>query len=779
MKNILFALMCMCILPSIAKAQAMQRSTDSCSYKLVGKILYLNDSMPIDGAMISIDEINTYALTNALGEFKFDNLCAGTYTIHMDMYLGVHKDTVITLKNTTEVKFLMEERVYGEIIIEGFRKNNQPEISTSETLEKEALARVRGASLGESLTSIPGVSALQTGPTIFKPVIQGMYGNRVLILNNGIRQEGQQWGNEHAPEVDPFIANKITVIKGAQSIRYGSDAIGGVVLLDPEALNTFRGTRAQINLAGFSNNRAGVVSGIVEHGFSHILGLAVRLQGTLRKGGNSRTPDYWLKNTGFQEKNFSAAAAYQRTHWGLETFYSQFNTELGIFAGSHIGNVTDLITAINSNQPAVTSDFSYSIERPKQVVGHELWKNKAYYNFGRNRWVVEYARQYNKRQEYDSHKAYNPNLPDQAQLQFELTTHNIQSYVEHTIGKLRGVAGISYINQKNTYEGRFFIPNFLSNAIGVYVTEAYTFSKKTKIEAGLRYDYKTLQSYYYENGILKTPYRTFQSPTASLGVSHELGKNYTLLSTVGTAYRPPNVNELYSYGVHHGAAAYEIGNPNLKPEQSVNASVTLNYFFKKCFGYIHAYGYYFNNYIYLKPVFPATLTIRGAFPTFEYTQVNATYGGFDIAFNDSLTKHIIYSTRLSLVSAYDRTQNDWLISIPPTKWQNGLKLVLRTKGKIVKPYLSVDGIWVAHKSNTPINSDYKAPPPAYFLIQAEVGAYLTIAKQDMLITLTGQNLLNAQYRDYLDRFRYYSDAVGRNIVLRLQIPLDFTKNKTI
>lgn len=779
MKNILFALMCMCILPSIAKAQAMQQSTDSCSYKLVGKILYLNDSMPIDGAIISIDEINTYALTNELGEFKFDNLCAGTYTIHMDMYLGVHKDTVIALKNTTEVKFLMEERVYDEIIIEGFRTNNQPEISTSETLENEALARVRGSSLGESLTSIPGVSALQTGPTIFKPVIQGMYGNRVLILNNGIRQEGQQWGNEHAPEVDPFIANKITVIKGAQSIRYGSDAIGGVVLLDPEALNTFRGTKAQINLAGFSNNRAGVVSGIVEHGFSHIPGLAVRLQGTLRKGGNSRTPDYWLKNTGFQEKNFSAAAAYQRTHWGLETFYSQFNTELGIFAGSHIGNVTDLITAINSNQPAVTSDFSYSIERPKQVVSHELWKNKAYYNFGRNRWVVEYARQYNKRQEYDSHKAYNPNLPDQAQLQFELTTHNIQSYVEHTIGKLRGVAGISYINQKNTYEGRFFIPNFLSNAIGVYITEAYTFSKKTKIEAGLRYDYKTLQSYYYENGILKTPYRTFQSPTASLGVSRELGKNYIFLSTVGTAYRPPNVNELYSNGVHHGAAAFEIGNPNLKPEQSVNASVTLNYFFKKCFGYIHAYGYYFNNYIYLKPVFPATLTIRGAFPTFEYTQVNATYGGFDIAFNDTLTKHIIYSTRLSLVSAYDRTQNDWLISIPPTKWQNGIKYVFETKGRIAKPYFSIDGIWVAHKSNTPINSDYKAPPPAYFLLQAEVGAYLTIAKQYMLITLTGQNLLNAQYRDYLDRFRYYSDAVGRNIVLRLQIPLDFTKNKTI
>lgn len=756
------------------QAQTGQQSTD-CTYKLIGKIVYANTNEPVDGAMIFIDEINNYALTNEFGTFEFESLCNGSYSLHIDMFLCVHKDTSIVLNQTREVVIKIVQRVYDEVVIEAFHKNVEPEISNRETLENEELARLRGSSLGESLKSVPGVTALQTGPTIFKPVIQGMYGSRVLILNNGIRQEGQQWGNEHAPEVDPFIANKITVLKGAQSIRYGSDAIGGVVLLEPEALNTFRGTKGQLNLGGFSNNRAGVISGIVEHGFSKVPGLALRLQGTLRKGGNSRTPDYWLKNTGFQERNFSAAAAYQRTRWGVETFYSQFNTELGIFAGSHIGNVTDLLTAINSNQPAVNSDFFYSIERPKQVVTHELWKNSAHYNFGHNRVVVEYARQYNKRQEYDTHKAYNPNAPDQAQLQFELTTQNIQSYVEHKIGRLRGVAGVTFINQKNTYEGRFFIPNFLSNAIGIYLTEAYTVSKKTKIEAGVRYDYKTLQSYYYESNVLKSPHRTFQSPTASIGMSTELSKHTTLMTTFGTAFRPPNVNELYSNGVHHGAASYEIGNPNLKSEQSINAAVTLNYFFKRCFGYIHAYGYYFNNYIYLKPSFPPTLTIRGAFPTFEYTQVNATFGGFDIAFNDSITKKLIFSTRLSLVSAYDRTQDEWLVFIPPTKWQNGIKYVFASKGKFLKPYISVDGVWVAHKTNTPANSDYKEPPPAYFLLQAEVGTYVTIAKQDMLITFTGQNVLNTKYRDYLDRFRYYSDAAGRNFILRIQVPLDFTK----
>lgn len=779
MKKVLFALICVCVSHIETQAQTMQQSVD-CKNKLNGIVLYANSNEPVDGAMVFVEEINNYVLTNAKGEFQFDSLCEERYTLHIDMFLCAHKDTIVYLLNAESIRIEIVQRTNtNEVIIEGYGLNNQPEIGSKETLEKEELARLRGTSLGESLKSIPGVSSLQTGPTIFKPVIQGMYGTRVLILNNGIRQEGQQWGNEHAPEVDPFIASKITVIKGAQSVRYGSDAIGGVVLLEPEALNTFRGTKAQINLGGFSNNRAGVASGIVEHGFAKIPGLAVRLQGTVRKGGNTKTPEYWLKNTSFQEANFSLAAAYQRNRWGVETFYSQFNTQLGIFAGAHIGNVTDLMTAINSSEPAVTSGFSYAIERPKQVVNHELWKNKVHYTFGQNRWVIEYARQYNKREEYDSHKAFNPNMPEQPQLQFELTTQNIQSYLEHKIGKLRGVAGVTYINQSNTYEGRYFIPNFKSNAIGVYITESYKVSLKTKVEAGLRYDYKTLQSYYYENNVLQSPYRTFQSPTASLGMGNDLSKHLNLQTTLGTAFRPPNVNELYSNGVHHGAAAYEIGNTNLKSEHSTNLSLTLNYYFKKCFGYVHAYGYYFSNYIYLKPVFPATLTIRGAFPTFEYTQVEAMYGGFDIAFNDSITKHIIYSTRLSLVSAYDRSQNDWLIYIPPTKWQNGIKYLLSSKGKMLKPFISVDGVWVAQKGNTPQTSDYKAPPPAYFLLQAEIGTYITVAKQDVLITLTGQNLLNTRYRDYLDRFRYYADATGRNIILRLQIPLDFTKNKTL
>ena len=164
-----------------------------------------------------------------------------------------------------------------------------------------------------------------------KPVIHGLHSNRVLILNNGIRQEGQQWGSEHAPEIDPFIANRLSVIKGSGALRYGGDAIGGVVLVEPKLLPTDPGIGGELNLAGFSNNRMGVISAMFEGNSFRWPAFSWRLQGTLKKGGNARTPNYWLDNSGVEEMNFSATATLQTKDKGVEFFYSQFNTKLGIF----------------------------------------------------------------------------------------------------------------------------------------------------------------------------------------------------------------------------------------------------------------------------------------------------------------------------------------------------------------------------------------------------------------------------------------------------------------
>src|ERR1700748_828948 len=136
-------------------------------------------------------------------------------------------------------------------------KKDRLNVVVSDTIGGKQLEETRGLSLGESLKTIAGVNSLQTGPSISKPVIHGVYSNRILILNNGVRQEGQNWGNDHAPEIDPFVATKLSVIKGPASIRYGSDAIGGVILVDPREMRTAPGVDGEVNLVGMTNGRVG------------------------------------------------------------------------------------------------------------------------------------------------------------------------------------------------------------------------------------------------------------------------------------------------------------------------------------------------------------------------------------------------------------------------------------------------------------------------------------------------------------------------------------------
>ena len=232
----------------------------------------------------------------------------------------------------------------------------------------------------------------KTGPSIFKPMIHGLHSNRVLILNNGIRQEGQQWGSEHGPEIDPFIASELKVVKGANGVRYGPDAIAGVVLVEPAALRDSAGLGGRLDLVGMSNGRTGAVSGMLEGNFGKIPALAWRVQGTLKRGGDVHTPDYFLNNTGLREYNFSAAAGWTKKNYGVDVFYSQFNTDIGIFGGAHIGNLTDLELAIERDTPLVVTPFSYEIGRPFQHIEHELTQGPRLCQYRRRRQTPPHLR---------------------------------------------------------------------------------------------------------------------------------------------------------------------------------------------------------------------------------------------------------------------------------------------------------------------------------------------------------------------------------------------------
>jgi len=691
----------------------------------------------------------------------------------------------ITFNKNIISDFMMmsdEIQVQEVVIKDTKRKEEKRELITQQTseLKGKELDRTRGLSLGESLRSIPGVNSIQTGPSISKPIIHGLHSNRILILNNGVRQESQQWGSEHAPEIDPFIATRISVIKGAASIRYGSDAIGGVILVEPKALPAKPGIKGELNLVGMSNSRLGASSGIIEGAFDKKLtGLTWRLQGTVRRAGNSKTSSYYMENTGFKEENFSSALAYNKERYGAELYFSRFNTSLGIFTGSQVGNIIDLQMALQNSKPATPSYFTYKIDRPYQQVAHDLFKTKLFWKFkeaGKLEFI--FARQKNKRYEYDR-IPFNGSTDPALYLQIITHTTDLSWYHKST-KRISGSMGLNGITQGNVRAFEFLIPNFRNYGAGIFIIEKWKKDRLT-IEGGARYDYRWLRAYMLDNNTAQviTPTYQFNNFTGTLGMLYYLRENLTFNSNLGTAWRSPTVNELFSNGVHQGAASYDIGNPNLKSERAYNFNTAVNYTGHKISGEIGFYNNQINNYIYSKPGLQFIHTVRGAFPTFTYTQVNARFRGIDLLASYKIRDSLTFTSKAAMIWAYNQTIHDYLVFAPANRFENSLKYNAGNLGKIKSIYFNLTNIYVAHQRRVPANSDYTNPPAAYTLFNADLGFDLPVGKQVLNINFSATNIFNVSYRDYLNRFRYFTNDVGRNFIVRLKIPFSLLQKKNI
>ena len=401
-----------------------------CDLTLSGKVIDAHTQEPVAFANIAIQDSDIGAIADENGQYIIKNICEGSYVIVCSHINCDHVEHNITLTGDTQQNFLLEPHgiFMQEVVIRGKAEPIKP-TSAATTLNADELSAGRGLSLGKAIEKLPGVTTLNTGATIAKPVIQGLHSNRVLLLVNGVRQEGQQWGNEHAPAIDPYLADEATVIKGAGSVRYGADAIGGVILIEPRPLRDTPGIGGELNLQGLSNGRTGIASGMLEGKLNGKLPISGRLQGTVKRGGNLQTPGYFLDNTGVEELNFSWALGMKQEKWNTELFFSRFYTRLGIFSGSHIGNLTDLMNAIDRERPLENGAFTYEIGRPQQRVYHELFKWKGALETGEaGALQLQLARQFNRRQEYDAHRAYGslPDNFDEPQIEFEITTHTAE-----------------------------------------------------------------------------------------------------------------------------------------------------------------------------------------------------------------------------------------------------------------------------------------------------------------------------------------------------------------
>ncbi|TAF97687.1 MAG: TonB-dependent receptor [Cytophagia bacterium] len=747
----------------------MAQTPNPCHCFLKGIIKDQDSGKPIAGAVVRIKENGRFAIANADGRYVIEKLCQGQYTLECKM-VG-YKPTSVPLSlehDAVEESFaLSEEEIHLQDVEITARKVEAPLAQTATTLQGPQLDQTRGQTLGEALKNITGVTTLQTGTSIAKPVIHGLHSNRVLIMNNGVRQEGQQWGSEHAPEIDPFVAKRLTVVKGAAGVRYGSDAVGGVVLVEPDELPNGGKINGELNTVGFSNGWQGVVSGLVQGSVNNWKGFGWRVQGTLKNGGNVATPAYHLANTGVRERNFSVAMGYRNAQRGAEVFYSQFSTILGIFAGAHIGNVSDLLAVLKNGEPFVQTDFYRQIERPYQDINHNLLKVKAFYNFKNQRLTLTFGRQHNYRAEYDLH---GPQAATRPGLLFNITTFTNDLIYEHQpiAGKITGQIGLSGLYQYNLSDGRPLIPDFDQRNLGLFVIERYI-RTRWEWEMGLRYDARQLDVYQFVGRVLNPRQHRFQSFSGTAGVVYNANSQLSARFNVGTAWRPPNVNELYSNGVHHGAAAFEKGDATLQPETALNATASLTYNARRLKVEMGFYRNLIDNYIYAKPQPEPILTIRGAFPYFQYVQTRAVFAGIDLTTEYAFSAKFKHQAKLSYLRAYDQQNDDFLVLIPANRSENTLNYNFGTILKSHDTFVSLTHLWVAEQRRVPPNSDFAPPPPAYHLWTVQTGGTFKVSKSRALDWgLSVQNALNTPYRDYLNRFRYFALDQGRNVSLRLK-----------
>jgi len=755
--------------------------SDSCNHEFKGTIVDDEHNIGLPGASIFIKELDRAMATDINGRFDFKNICTGNYTI-ICRYLGYKISEInLHIENNVSRKFILAHvsSTLNDVEIKAERVEKTV-IETSSKLSERDKEQNIGLSLGEGLSKIAGVSVLKNGPSIMKPIINGLHSNRIIIQNNGVRQEGQQWGSEHGPEIDPFVMDEFVVVKGANSVKYGSDAMGGVIILNPKPMSDTVGLSAQLNSAAFTNGRMGVISGILEGKIKELEKFSFRMQGTLKRAGNFSTPNYFLKNTGFAEKNYSGALQYKVDGLKAEIFYSRFNTRVGIFSGSHIGNTTDLLAAIAADRPKpeFITGFTYQIDRPYQTILHDLFKASLVLENGKyGRLNLVYGLQNDLRKEYDKEKPLNDSLaalnyPD---LLFKIITHSVDLIWEQTnSGKWKNSAGISGMTQKNVWSGRFFIPNFQNYNGGIFAISRREF-KKITLEAGLRYDYKWLVAYrrFKTGGEVVSTITQYDAFSGSMGAVVKVSEKFSLKVNLATAWKAPTANELYSNGLHHGSATVEIGDQNLGREKSISSFVTGEFKTSNFNFTVSLYRNQINNFIYLAPQIPATLTIKGAFPTYLYKQADVVFNGSDISAQIRLNKQLTFHNSSSLIWAFNKSINDYLTLTAPNRTENGLTYNFQNKNL----YNSYIGFNVNHVfeqkryPSAPSEQDYLKPPAGYTLLNLSAGSRIYIKKQPLNITLGVDNLLNTAYRDYLNRFRYFADEIGRNFSIKLNIPL--------
>ncbi|WP_076446789.1 TonB-dependent receptor [Chryseobacterium sp. RU37D] len=770
------------------------------AYAVEGTVQDFHDKTILENAIVKIGDFTTKA--DNKGKFFFDKIPSGKYIL-----IAKHPDCndyteSILVNQDLHLMIILEHHVQDieTVTIHGSHKSNGSLII--KMLDKSEIERNSTDNLGNLLSKISGVAILKTGNNISKPIIHGLYGSRISILNNGVKLAEQEWGVEHAPNVDINNFQHIDVIKGASALKYGSGAIGGVVVMEPEVFPKKDTIKGSINLSGISNGKGLGLEADIAKIWKN--GWAVKTGGSIKKLGDQHTPDYNLMNTGMDFSSFNFTVQNNTYEKGISFDYYLTNQNIGIYRGSHVGNNEDFYNAIISNIPAYTGSFTYDINNPRQVIEHHIAKVSAFKRFENiGKLSATYSYQYNHRKEYDIRRG---DLADTPSLDLELMTHqfNINDLLERGKWSLETGIDASFQNNYSDPEtkARRLIPNYDKYSAGIYSVFKYKISHDFNAEGGMRYDfnrydvtkwydksdwenlYANSYSEFYvranQNRVLTRPKLNYENISFNAGLEYRPNANFDVKFNYAKVGRTPNIAELFSDGLHHSAAVIEIGDLGLKNEQGHQFNLTVDTKFNVLKGLnisVNPYFFITKNFINEVPT-GIQNTIRGVFPVWSYQQIDAKMYGIDLDVSWRLTDNLTYVGKGSYVYGQDDTHNVPLILMMPPNFSNALQF---NKENWNHFYFTLENQTFLRQNRFPVYNatipvyvdgnevdktvDFSTPPSGYSLWNIQAG--INISK-NLSAGLIVNNLFDVSYRDYLNRMRFFADEAGRNFVLNFR-----------
>lgn len=736
--------------------------------ELQGTVKDIQTKELLPGATLYIPDLKTGAITDLNGHYQLKGLPKGKFVIQVKLlgYAAESKQVDLVLTSTLDFELRVSAIEKNEVVVTGsaFVTDNKRTSVPVSQIDKLQIALSSSDNLIKALAQTPGVSAVSTGNGISKPVIRGLSYNRVVVVNEGVRQEGQQWGDEHGIEVDQFSADKIEILKGPSSLLYGSDALGGVInILEPIPAPQGK-IRGELDAQYSTNNRLSSNSLMFEGNQD---GFIWRGRGTYKNSAAFRTPVETVYNSAFNEANGEVMIGLNKP-WGYSHLHvSRWTSNIGLTEGdrdSLSGKFLD-----SNGQIATEAELnSRSLALPHQNLRHTKITTVNNLILGKNQLRINLGVQQNDRQEFENSET-DPGL----WFRLKTLTYDAKFYFPEAKG-IETAIGVSGMVQENQNKGsEYLIPAYKLYDGGFFATLKKS-TKRTTLNIGFRYDSRHIDGaeLLVDNTQLFSPFHlNFSALSGSAGCTFHLNDVYNLKANIGRGFRSPNISELSANGVHEGTFRYEVGNLQLHPETSLQFDAGLSADYKMMSLSLDLFYNQINNFIYYRNSNLEETNLNGnTYPVYHYVQGQSTLKGGEFSLDIHPFSRLHFESSIAYVEGNNDDLDKPLPFIPPMRIVSELKYELKLKksSKLKEAFVKLE---IEHSSSQDRIDIFETSTKAYALLNTGVGVVFRTGQQEITVFVNANNLANKKYFDHLSRLKEIDvSGMGRNIGFGIRLP---------